>query len=107
MDALRLIGGSILVSSLCVFLLLQAVVRRLMLSGLDDLFAKLYGSTVMQSGDTLLNQDLLRSLDHFQERLRAHVDEQARLASLGAGASFLAHDMRKLLASLQINAEQL
>ena len=36
-----------------------------------------------------------------------HIDEQARLASLGVGASFLAHDMRNLLASLHLNAEQL
>lgn len=52
-------------------------------------------------------QKLLASLDAFQDRMRLHIDEQARLAALGAGASFLAHDIRNLLASLQLNAEQL
>ena len=39
--------------------------------------------------------------------MQEHIDEQARLASLGSGASHLAHDIRNLLASLQLNAERL
>lgn len=81
--------------------------RRLMLQSLDDLFVRLYGSAAMGVTDNGDAQSLLASLDAFQERMRSHIDEQARLASLGAGAGFLAHDIRNLLASLQLNAEQL
>ena len=81
--------------------------RRLMLESLDDLFVRLYGSAAMGVTDPDDPQSLLASLDAFQDRMRQHVDEQARLAALGAGASFLAHDIRNVLASLQLNAEQL
>ena len=81
--------------------------RRLMLQSLDDLFIRLYGSAAMGFSDADDAQSLLASLDAFQDRMRLHIDEQARLAALGAGASFLAHDIRILLASLQLNAEQL
>lgn len=110
-DAVRRIVFSLFASVAVLGGLFHIAVRRLMLRGLDDLFVRLYGSAVLQadglnSGDDK-SDDLLATLDSFQERLRLHVDEQARLASLGAGASFMAHDMRNLLASLQINAEQL
>lgn len=81
--------------------------RRLVLESLDDLFVRLYGSAAMGVSDPDDAQSLLASLDAFQDRMRQHVDEQARLAALGAGASFLAHDIRNMLASLQLNAEQL
>jgi signal transduction histidine kinase len=81
--------------------------RRLMLQSLDDLFVRLYGSAAMGVSNPEDTKSLLASLDAFQDRMRHHVDEQARLAALGAGASFLAHDIRNLLASLQLNAEQL
>lgn len=106
-DAIKRISISVFVSVIIMAVLLHYAVRRLVMRGLDDLFVRLYGSAVMQTRDEKLNKDLLVSLESVQERLRAHVDEQARLASLGAGASFMAHDMRNLLASLQLNAEQL
>lgn len=106
-DAAGRIFISIFASVVVLGGLLHIAARRLMLRGLDDLFVRLYGSAVMQSEAIDKRDDLAASLDAFQERMRVHVDEQARLASLGAGASFLAHDMRNLLASLQINAEQL
>jgi signal transduction histidine kinase len=106
-DAIRRISISIFASIIVLSGLMQIVVRRLMLRGLDDLFVRLYGSAALQSDEIDKDDDLAASLDAFQERLRLHIDEQARLASLGAGASFLAHNMRNLLASLQINAEQL
>lgn len=83
--------------------------RRLVVQSLDDLFIRLYGSAALGIGDADAEdaQSLLASLDAFQDRMRLHIDEQARLAALGAGASFLAHDIRNLLASLQLNAEQL
>lgn len=91
-----------------VFVLLFGVFfRRLVVQSLDDLFIRLYGSAAMGVADAEDAQSLLASLDAFQDRMRLHVDEQARLAALGAGASFLAHDIRNLLASLQLNAEQL
>ena len=88
-------------------LIFRIFFRRLMLQSLDDLFVRLYGSAAMGVENADDAQSLLASLDKFQDRMRLHVDEQARLASLGAGASFLAHDIRNLLASLQLNAEQL
>lgn len=88
-------------------LLFRTFFRRLMLQSLDDLFVRLYGSAAMGISDVNDAQSLLASLDAFQDRMRHHIDEQARLAALGAGASFLAHDIRNLLASLQLNAEQL
>ena len=81
--------------------------RRLVVQSLDDLFIRLYGSAALGVNDADDAQSLLASLDAFQDRMRLHIDEQARLAALGAGASFLAHDIRNLLASLQLNAEQL
>ncbi len=41
------------------------------------------------------------------ERLATHIREQARLASIGTGATRLAHDLRNMLASLQLYAERL
>ena len=108
-DAMQLIVVSILIGVLAMAAMLHYAVRRLVLSGLDDLFVRLYGSAVMkpQSDDGELSKDFFNSLEKFQDRMRLHIDEQARLASLGAGASFLAHDMRNLLATLHLNAEQL
>ena len=76
--------------------------NRLVLQSLDDLFARLYGSAAMGATDEQDTQSLLADLAAFQDRMRLHIDEQARLAALGAGASFLAHDIRNLLASLQL-----
>ncbi len=94
-------------SSILFTIFFSAFFRRLMLESLDDLFVRLYGSAAMGAVDADDTQSLLASLDAFQDRMRLHIDEQARLAALGAGASFLAHDIRNLLASLQLNAEQL
>lgn len=52
-------------------------------------------------------QQTLANVEKFHEQLQEHIDEQARLASLGAGASHLAHDIRNLLASLLLSAERL
>lgn len=93
--------------SLAFIWVFRTVFRRLMLQSLDDLFIRLYGSAAMGISNPEDASSLLASLDAFQDRMRLHIDEQARLAALGAGASFLAHDIRNLLASLQLNAEQL
>ncbi len=86
----------------------NTVLQRFLLQSLDDLFVQLYGNAVLDANHAVTDKKSLQAkLASFQERMRSHVDEQARLASLGAGASFLAHDMRNLLASLQLNAEQL
>lgn len=106
-DALQRIILSIGIGALLIGFITHVAARRLMLGGLDDMFVRLYGSTVVGSSPDAKTSDLRRSLDLFQDRLKTHIDEQARLASLGAGASFLAHDMRNLLASLHLNAEQL
>lgn len=105
-DALSRIIITMALSMGALLLVMQLAVRRLVRRGLDDLFVRLYGSAIVPQ-EAATRGDLLASLDAFQERLRLHVDEQARLASLGAGASFMAHDMRNLLSSLQLNAEQL
>jgi len=82
--------------------------QRMVIGTLDDLFVRLYGSAALARSDKEADKEnLLASLDNFQTRMQDHIDEQARLASLGAGASFLAHDMRNLLAILQLNADQL
>ena len=105
-DALQRIVLATIFGGLVLAAMLHIAVRRLLLGSLDDLFIRLYGNI----GNRAVSNDpksLRASLDNYQERMREHVDEQARLASLGAGASFLAHDMRNLLASLTLNAEQL
>lgn len=106
------VGVTIIGVCLIFTLVFRVVFRRLMLQSLDDLFVRLYGSTVLKDGPADMEasgarDNLLASLDNFQHRMRRHVDEQARLASLGAGVSFLAHGLRNLLASLTLNAEQL
>ena len=102
----------VIISAAAVFLTLvfRFTLRRFVLQSMDDLFIQLYGAAALSASnlhdDEAIGNLQLR-LERFQERMRRHADEQARLASLGAGASFLAHDMRNLLASLQLNAEQL
>jgi signal transduction histidine kinase len=89
-------------------LILRVVLRRVVLQSLDELFIGLYGRGLTGSPDEIAGgQQAVANVDRFHERLQAHIDEQARLASLGAGASHLAHDIRNLLASLQLNAERL
>ena len=116
MALLTRVGLTVIGVCLIFAVVFRVVFRRLMLQSLDDLFVRLYGSTVLEDAPADMQADmqvdgardnLLASLDNFQQRMRRHVDEQARLASLGAGASFLAHDLRNLLASLTLNAEQL
>ncbi len=94
--------------SLILALVFPYALQRMVVNTLDDLFVRLYGSTALGQIDAPEDkQNLLASLDNFQTRMQDHIEEQARLASLGAGASFLAHDMRNLLAILQLNADQL
>ena len=77
-DAVRRIVFSIFASVGVLGGLFHIAVRRLMLRGLDDLFVRLYGSAVLQAdglekGDGK-GDDLVATLDAFQERLRQHVD---------------------------------
>jgi signal transduction histidine kinase len=103
----RLLGPMMIVF-LLVALVFPRLVRRAVLRSLDALFVMLYGRKLEPSPDMPDEaRGLFASVEQFQESLREHVDEQARLASLGAAASFLAHDVRNLLASLQLNAERL
>ena len=83
-DALGRIVITMALSMGALLLVMQLAVRRLVRRGLDDLFVRLYGSAIVPQ-EAAARGDLLASLDAFQERLRLHVDEQARLASLGAG----------------------
>ena len=102
----RLLGPMMIVF-LLVALVFPRLVRRAVLRSLDALFVMLYGRK-LEPSPTMPDEarGLFDSVEQFQESLREHVDEQARLASLGAAASFLAHDVRNLLASLQLNAER-
>lgn len=89
-------------------LILRVVMRRVVLHSLDELFVGLYGRGLVGSPDEIEGgQQIVANVEDFHARLQAHIDEQARLASLGAGTSHLAHDVRNLLASLQLNAEGL
>lgn len=105
---LTMVLTPILFISIMIALVFPYALKSMVVSTLDDLFIRLYGSAAMGRLDEDVDKDnILASLDNFQNRMEGHVEEQARLASLGAGASFLAHDMRNLLASLQLNADQL
>ena len=111
-DALKLRILTVVLPAILVALLMALVfpfaLQRMVLASLDDLFVRLYGiSAVGKSPNSVEDERLLASLDDFQVRMQGHIEEQARLASLGAGASFLAHDMRNILASLRLNADQL
>ena len=89
-------------------LILRVVLRRVVLRSLDDLFIGLYRRGLTGSPEKIKGgQQTVANVEKFHEQLQAHIEEQARLASLGAGASHLAHDIRNLLASLQLNAERL
>ena len=89
-------------------LTLRVVLRRVVLKSLDELFIGLYGRGLTASPEEIEGgQQTVANVEKFHEQLQAHIDEQARLASLGSGASHLAHDIRNILASLQLNAERL
>ncbi|MGC6471245.1 MAG: sensor histidine kinase [Parvibaculales bacterium] len=45
-------------------------------------------------------------VDDLEKTIAQHIDEQSRLASLGAGAARLAHDIRNVLASMQLFADR-
>lgn len=47
------------------------------------------------------------SIDELENTITKHIEEQSRLASLGAGAARLAHDIRNVLASMQLFADRL
>jgi len=89
-------------------LILRVVLRRVVLKSLDELFIGLYGRGLTAAPEEIEGgQQTVATVEKFHEQLQEHIDEQARLASLGSGASHLAHDIRNLLASLQLNAERL
>ena len=89
-------------------LTLRVVLRRVVLKSLDELFIGLYGRGLTASPEEIDGgQQTVANVEKFHEQLQAHIDEQARLASLGSGASHLAHDIRNILESLQLNAERL
>lgn len=82
--------------------LLHIYLQRTLRQSVDALYRRLYRGRLGIEDDA----GALR-LSELQDRLQENIDEQARLASLGAGVSKLAHDVRNLLASLQLIAERL
>jgi signal transduction histidine kinase len=97
---------------LVIFLVAHFLVRRmaarLVHQTLSNVLARIYGRH--QDSDptgTDLQSDLMRRLESNHKALEAHIDDQARLASLGAATGRLAHDVRNLLASLRLSAERM
>ncbi len=87
-------------------LMMQRIFHREVSNYMTDLLVSLYGKK-LKIDKKSLSSDGPGSIDHLQARLNDHIDEQARLASLGAGAVRLAHDIRNALASLQLFADKL
>lgn len=97
---------------LVIFVLTHFLVRKMTARSirqtLSNMLARLYGRH--QDGATAtddLHSELMQRLESNHEALEAHIDEQARLASLGAATGRLAHDVRNLLASLRLSGERM
>ncbi len=95
-----------------IFLVSHFLVRRMAARSvrqtLSNVLARLYGRH--QDSDPIgedLQSDLMQRLENNHKALEAHIDDQARLASLGAATGRLAHDVRNLLASLRLSAERM
>ena len=86
--------------------MMQRIFHREVSNYMADLLVSLYGKKLKIDKKGLAGNEA-GSIDHLQDRLSEHIDEQARLASLGAGAVRLAHDIRNALASLQLFADKL
>ena len=81
-----------------------AAVQRYVGGSLSAMLASLYGNT--NASKTQNGSSLGAKLVANHAALEAHVNEQARLASLGAATGRLAHDIRNLLASLLLISER-
>ncbi len=89
-------------------ILVRKMTARSVRQTLSSVLAQLYGrhqGSLPNSED--LQSDLMQRLESNHKALEAHIDEQARLASLGAATGRLAHDVRNLLASLRLSAERM
>ncbi len=54
-----------------------------------------------------VSEDKKDTISSMENRIAHHIEEQSRLASLGAGTARLAHDIRNVLTSLQLFADKL
>ncbi len=97
-----LTGGFLCLMVLTGFLFYYFV-RRSVARALDNLTLSLYGP---QTTDTSFSATA-GQLKMMQARLQEHADAQARLALLGTATGRLAHDLRNLLASLQLSTERM
>lgn len=97
-----------LVIFLVAHFLVRRMVARLVRQTLSNVLARLYGRHQdFDSNGKDLQSALMQRLESNHEALEAHIDDQARLASLGAATGRLAHDVRNLLASLRLSAERM
>ena len=60
-----------------------------------------------QNNNPIDPEQNLSNISDLEKTIAQHIDEQSRLASLGAGAARLAHDIRNVLASMQLFADRL
>ena len=84
--------------------------NRLMLQSLDDLFIRLYGSAAMGAfGRCKMTRNHYWPIAgmRFKTACACILMSKPALPLWGQAPVFLAHDIRNLLASLQLNAEQL
>jgi hypothetical protein len=75
-------------------------VRAYIGASLSAMLASLYATPVNSPLMDKKNSHLVKKLNENHSALEVHIYEQSRLASLGAAAGRLAHDVRNLLASL-------
>ncbi len=90
-----------------VFFLIYAriVVRNIMKGVRDD--QKILGLQATEATKSSEKKPTGQTIQNMQEELVDHFQRQSRLARLGTNASYLAHDIRNILANLQLNADRL
>ena len=81
-------------------------VRAYIGASLSAMLASLYATPANSPLMDKKNSPLVKKLNENHSALEVHIYEQARLASLGAAAGRLAHDIRNLLASLLLISER-
>ncbi len=89
-------------------MILHYLLTRQLSRNISNLFSGLYGQSIVDKKEkNNQDQEIKEYVEGWQEVLKHHIDEQARLASLGAGTSRLVHDVRNLLASLVLVSDRL
>lgn len=91
------INGFCLLMAMILAIFFKFYFGREVVHSVDEMMTNLYGKDMVKiSGNR-----------QMQKSIKSHIAEQTRLASLGAGTSKLAHDLRNVMSSILLYAEKM